>query len=85
MTQSEVRQALGPPSWIGTYGCIGAGDKEVIRWEYRRSDLGRLVYYRVDFDYIGIGGTPVVYRTEQFRQNWDWPSLLPWPRAKCRG
>jgi hypothetical protein len=81
MTQSEVRQVLGPPSSIGTSGYIGAGDKKVLRWEYRRLALGRSVYYWVDFDYIGIGGTPVVYRTEKYRWDWDW---WPNPRAKVR-
>lgn len=84
MTQSEVRQALGSPSWIGSSGCIGAGGKEVIRWEYRRSELRRYVHYYVDFDYIGVGGTPRVYRTERFREDWGWPTWLPW-RAKTRG
>jgi hypothetical protein len=88
MTQSEVRQVLGAPSSIGTSGCIGAGDKEVLRWEYRRLVLGRSLYYWVDFDYIGVGGTPVVYRTEKYREDWkerDLPSWWPWPRAKVRG
>src|SRR5690349_24141266 len=65
MTQSEVRQVLGPPSWIGTSGCIGAGNKMVIRWEYRRSEPGCDLHYYVDFDFIGIDGAPVVYRTER--------------------
>lgn len=83
MTQAQVRQALGAPSWVGTSGCIGAGGKEVIRWDYRRSFLGHQVHHYVDFDYIGIGGTPVVYRTERLREDWDWPYW--WPvRAKAR-
>src|SRR5262245_48141566 len=40
MTESEVKRALGPPTWIGTSGCIGAGGKDVIRWDYERSELG---------------------------------------------
>jgi len=83
-TESEVRQVLGPPSWIGTSGYIGAGGKDVIRWEYRRSDPGHYVHYYVDFDYIGIGGAPVVYRTERVREVWEWPSWFPWVRAKVK-
>ena len=68
MTESEVGQALGQPTWIGTTGCIGAGGKDVIRWVYRQSERGRCVYYCVDFDYIGVGGDPVVYQTDRV---WD--------------
>src|SRR5262249_49499100 len=84
MTQSEVRQALGTPTWIGSSGCVGAGGKDVIRWEYRRPELGRWVHYYVDFDYIGNGGAPVVFRTERFREDWGQPSWWPWPRARAR-
>jgi hypothetical protein len=82
-TESDVRQILGTPSWIGTSGYTGAGGKDVVRWEYRRSRLGRSVHYYVDFDYIGIEGTPVVYRTERVREFWQWPSWFPWARAKA--
>src|SRR5262249_10850274 len=82
MTRSEVAQALGRPSWIGTSGYIGAGGKQVIRWDYRRSYPGRCIHYYVDFDYIGIAGTAVVYRTERYAEDWD-PFWLPW-RAKAR-
>lgn len=78
MTEAQVRQALGVPSWVGTSQCIGSGGKEVIRWDYRRSVLGGSVHYFVDFDYIGAGGAPVVFRTERFREEWR-----PW-RAKTR-
>lgn len=84
MTQSEVRQVLGPPSWIGTSGCIGAGNKMVIRWEYRRSEPGCDLHYYVDFDFIGIDGAPVVYRTERSCHRWELPSWFPWARANAR-
>jgi hypothetical protein len=85
MSESEVRHVLGVPREIGTSGTIGADDKQVLRWEYRRYVPGRCVLYWVDFDYIGVGGTPVVYRTEKFREDWDWPAWWPWQRPKCRG
>jgi hypothetical protein len=73
MTEAQVRQALGSPGWVGTSGCIGAGGRAVIRWDYRRSFPGGCVHHYVDFDYIGVGGAPVVFRTERFRQEWSWP------------
>lgn len=75
MTEAQVRQALGSPSWVGTSGCIGSGGKQVIRWDYRRSFLGGRVHYYVDFDYIGVAGAPVVFRTERFQEErwWRWP------------
>ncbi len=79
MTQAEVRHVLGAPTWAGNGYCIGAGNKPVARWEYRRWDVGRLVFYYVDFDFIGPGGTPVVFRTERCSQEW---LPLPWWRAK---
>src|SRR5690349_2930203 len=58
MTQAEVRQAIGSPTRTGTSGTLGAGNLNVTRWEYKR---GRSTYC-VDFDYIGSGGVPVVFR-----------------------
>jgi hypothetical protein len=84
MTQVEVMRVLGAPAWAGNGSCTGAGDKKVARWEYRRWQLGRSVYYFVDFDYIGPGGAPVVFRTERVAEEWMGP--LSWlGRAKCRG
>jgi hypothetical protein len=85
MTQPEVRHALGAPSGIGTSGCIGAGGRPVIRWDYRRSRPGGSVHYYVDFDYIGTAGAPVAYRTERFWEGWEWPQWFPWqpPRARA--
>ena len=80
MTQPEVKQALGSPTRTGTTGTIGAGNRNVARWEYKR---GRCTYC-VDFDYIGPGGVPVVFRTERFSEEWDWPSWWPWRPAKAR-
>jgi hypothetical protein len=84
MTQGEVMHALGMPAWTGNGDSIGAGNKPVTRWEYRRHGVGRLVHYYVDFDYIGPGGIPVVFRTERFSRGWEWPSWWPWQRAKAR-
>ena len=80
MTQKEVSQVLGSPTSAGKKGAIGAGNQVVTRWEYKR---GRWTYC-VDFDYIGPGGTPVVFRTECFFEEWHWPSWWPWQRAKAR-
>lgn len=80
MTQYEVRQALGVPTLIGKTWIIGAGNQPVTRWEYKR---GRCSYY-VDFDYIGPGGTPVIYRTERIWKKWNWPPWWPWrPLARA--
>ena len=84
MTEAQVKQALGSPNWVGTSGCIGAGGKEVIRWDYPRSLLGRCIHHYVDFDYVGVGGAPVVFRTERFREEWTWPSWWPWQPPKAR-
>ncbi len=81
MNQAEVREALGPPNWIGNTECEGAGGKMVTRWRYGCRHLGRQVYYCVDFDYIGAGGAPAVFRTERFWREWEWPSWWPWRRA----
>lgn len=80
-TQEAVRRTLGVPSSIGVSGVIGAGDRPVTRWQYKR---GRWTYY-VDFDYFGPGGAPLVYRTERFWEEWEWPSWWPWqpPRARA--
>jgi len=72
MTEAQVRQVLGSPSWVGTSGCIGWGGKNVLRWEYRRFFPGGAMHYYVDFDYIGFEGAPVVFRTEHFREEWRW-------------
>jgi len=84
MTQNEVRQALGGPTWMGKTSTTGAGGEMVARWQYRRYQLGRWVYYCVDFDYIGPGGAPLVFRTERYSEEWEWPSWWPWPQAKAR-
>ena len=81
MTQTQVRQALGSPDWIGTSACIGSGGKAVIRWDYRRSSPLGCVHHFVDFDHIGVEGAPVVFRTESFREEWEW--WWPW-RARAR-
>ena len=83
MSQAEVRQLLGAPTWTGKGECTGAGGKPVVRWEYRVKLPGRTVYYRVDFDYIGPGGSAVVFRTERFLPERDWPWWCPWA-AKAR-
>jgi len=80
MTQAEVAQALGPPTWAGKTLVKGAGDQEVTRWQYKR---GRCTYC-VDFDYTGPGGAPVVYRTEHFREEFRWPAWFPWQPGKTR-
>jgi hypothetical protein len=82
MTQKEVTQALGSPTSTGRTGVIGAGDQPVTRWEYKRGGWR----YCVDFDYIGPGGAPAVFRTERYYQGWewDWPSWFPWARARAR-
>ena len=80
MTQQEVREALGPPTFTGQGDAIGAGNQPLTRWDYKR---GRSVY-RIDFDYIGPGGAPVVYRTEHFREERSWPWWWPWRPALAR-
>ena len=70
MTQAEVRQLLGTPTCIGNGDCQGLGGKVVIRWQYEIILPGRCVYYYVDFDYIGPDGSPAVFRTERFCQEW---------------
>ena len=84
MTQSQVTQALGPPTTVGTSGCLGAGSKEVVRWDYRRSFFGGSMHHYVDFDFIGANGAPAVFRTERSREAWTWPFWSPWQRAKAR-
>ena len=80
MTAEEVRQALGTPNRTGKTMTIGAGNQPVTRWEYKR---GRCTYC-VDFDYIGPGGAPLVYRTERFWEGWRWPSWWPWRPARVK-
>jgi hypothetical protein len=80
MTQPEVMQALGSPGITGKTETIGAGGKAVTRWEYKR---GRCTYC-VDFDYTGPGGAPQVYRTELFKEEWEWPDWFPWQPARAR-
>jgi hypothetical protein len=81
MTESQVRQVLGNPNLVGTSGCMVAGGREAIRWEYKRTLAAHVDYYYVDFDYLGAGGAPVVFRTEREQMEWSWGSLLPswWP------
>ncbi len=77
MTQSEVRLTLGAPTWTGEGTASGAGNRLVTRWQYER----RPWVYSVDFDYVGPGGAPVVFRTEAWRPRSDWW----WPgRARAR-
>ena len=83
MTQAEVRQLLGTPTWTGNGQCIGAGGRPVTRWEYRINVPGRVVHYCVDFDYIGPSGAPAVFRTERFFTEGNWPWWCPWA-AKSR-
>jgi hypothetical protein len=80
MTQAEVRKALGTPTWTGTSGTIGAGNKEVTRWEYKHG----LARYHVDFDYIGPHSTPLVFRTERSQKDWDWLWWRLWGRSRVR-
>src|SRR4051812_48649137 len=80
MTQAQVAKALGTPDASVKTQTIGAGDRPVTRWLYKR---GRFTY-GVDFDYIGAGGAPVVYRTERFPNRSGWPDSWPWQRAKAR-
>lgn len=82
MTQTKVSQLLGTPTRTGNGDCTGAGGRPVTRWEYQLNFIGQTVFYRVDFDYIGPGGAPAVFRTERVREVWAGP---PWCRAKCRG
>ncbi len=80
MTQAEVKQVLGLPSSTGKTSTIGAGGQLLTRWEYKR---GRQMYC-VDFDYIGPGGAPVVYRTERYSEEWNWPPWWPWRLMRAR-
>jgi len=84
MTEAEVRNLLGSPTQIGKSGCIGAGGKAVIRWDYWRSVPGRSVHYYVDFDYTGPRGAPEVFRTECRREKWMRPEWWPWQPVKAR-
>jgi hypothetical protein len=61
---------------------MGAGGKEVIRWDYRRSFFGLSVHHYVDFDYIGVSSAPVVFRTERFQEEWVSPAWWPLQPAK---
>jgi hypothetical protein len=80
MTQQEVRKALGSPTLATQTSTIGAGDQRVTEWQYKR---GRSVYC-VDFDYIGPQGAPLVFRTESYKVDWQWPSWWPFARTKAR-
>ena len=84
MTQAEVMHVLGAPTRTGNGDCIGAGNKPVVRWEYRSSHLGRFIHYCVDFDFIGPGGCPVVFRTDRYDEEWPFLLSLPWGRVKSR-
>ena len=81
MTQAEIKKALGTPTLTGTSETIGAGNQRVTRWEYRRGGCR----YFVDFDYIGPGGAPLVFRTERKMEEWKWPSWLPWAHWRAMG
>ena len=80
MSQREVQNMLGTPTWTGNTGTIGSGGREVIEWQYKTG----LFTYSVDFDYIGPGGAPLVFRTERVKKDWDWEWLWPLQRAKAR-
>lgn len=78
MTQREVTKLLGKPTMTWKTWTIGAGDQQITEWRY---DQGRCTYC-VDFDYVGPGGAPLVFRTERIQRDWEWPSW--WPFAKAR-
>ena len=68
----------------GPSGIAGAGYKQVIRWDYRRYGFGHTVHFYVYFDYIdpsGTTGNPVLIKTDQISDEWDW---WPWQKAKAR-
>jgi hypothetical protein len=73
MTEAQVLHLLGTPSGTGNGSCIGAGGKPITRWEYRSYLLGRSIDYYVDFDYVGPGGIPLVFRTEHVKKKWTLP------------
>jgi hypothetical protein len=80
MSEREVKEMLGEPTWTGGTGTVGAGGRYVTEWQYKSG----LYTYAVDFDYIGPGGAPLVFRTEQTKQEWVWAQW--WPgHAKSRG
>ena len=84
MTQQEVLHMLGRPTQTGT-GALGAGNQRCPSWTYRRWHGRRFVCYEVDFDFIGPGGSPVVFRTARYDEEWEWPSWVPLiGRAKAR-
>jgi len=70
MTQDQVKELLGTPTLTQKAATIGAGNQPVTEWQYQRGDWT----YCVDFDYIGAGGAPLVFRTERYRPEFDWPS-----------
>ena len=85
MTQTNVSKALGRPTWTGKTDVTGAGGEKVTTWRYDRghSISGRWIY-SIDFDYVGPGGAPAVFRTTRVWQERSWPSWWPSPRAKAR-
>lgn len=85
MTETDVRKALGSPTWTEKTEIIGAGGERVISWRYVRGHRipGHWIY-AVDFDYVGPGGTPAVFRTTRSWQERRWPSWWPPARAKAR-
>jgi hypothetical protein len=74
MSQAEVAHSLGAPSSTNNTQTIGAGGRLVTRWVYKEGRRN----YCVDFDYVGPGGAPVVYRTERYIDEWRPPSWWPW-------
>jgi hypothetical protein len=80
MTQPEVMQALGIPSLALEGNTVGAGNNKVTRWEYRR---GRRIFC-IDFDFVGMDGAPVVFRTELLIRERTWPWWWPWQPAQGR-
>jgi hypothetical protein len=82
MTETEVRAALGNPSWRGKIDVKGVDGNSVTRWSYEQ---GRWTYH-VDFDYTGTGGASEVFRRRKDYREWDlhWPSWVPWAPAKAK-
>jgi hypothetical protein len=82
MTEVEVKEALGNPTWKGTIDVQGAGGKSVTSWRYER---GRWTY-SVDYDYTGPNGSPETFRRRKDYQEWywEWPSWWPWRAAKAK-
>lgn len=85
MTQADVRRIMGAPIWAGKSEVIGKGGENVLTWRYVRGrSISGWWTYSVDFDYVGPGGAPAVFRTTRSWQERSWPSWWPSPRAKAK-